>query len=104
LDRLSNKGILQGQLTKESEDLIRMAQVTQALAEIAEMNTPKMNIDGKKTVAAWQKFNKDQKDGAQDLIDAVKANNPKNVGAAATKLYGSCTSCHGVFRPSPATP
>jgi cytochrome c556 len=84
-------------LEKESPDLIRMAQAAQAMVEIAEINTPKKD-DGKKKVADWKKFNKDQKDGAQELIEAVNANNPKAVQAAATKLYGSCTSCHGQFR------
>jgi hypothetical protein len=97
LDLIAQKGIPQTQLTRESADLIRMAQVAQAVAEIAEMNTPKKD-EAKKTVADWQKFNKEQKDAAQDLIDAVKANNPGQVRTAATRLYGSCTSCHGVFR------
>jgi hypothetical protein len=97
LDLIAQKGIPQTQLTRESADLIRMAQVTQAVAEIAEMNTPKKD-DGKKTVADWKKFDKEQKDAAQDFIDAVKANNPAQVRTAATRLYGSCTSCHGVFR------
>jgi hypothetical protein len=97
LDLLSQKGIPQAQLSRESADLIRMAQVVQATAEIAEMNTPKKD-EPKKPVADWKRFNKDQKDAAQDLIDAVRANNPNQVRTAATKLYGSCTSCHGVFR------
>jgi cytochrome c556 len=84
-------------LEKESADLIRMAQTAQAIAEIAEMNTPKKD-EGKKKVVDWKKFTKEQKDGAQEVIDAVNANNPKAVQAAATKLYGSCTSCHGQFR------
>jgi hypothetical protein len=97
LDIISQKGIPQAQLNRESADLIRMAQVVQAIAEIADMNTPKKD-EAKKTVADWKKFNKEQKDAAQDLIDAVKASNQNQVRAAATKLYGSCTSCHGVFR------
>jgi hypothetical protein len=97
LDRLGTKGITQGQLDKESEDLIRIAQVAQALAEIAEMHTPQQNAPNK-PIAKWVKFNQAQKQSAQELIDAVKANKPKDVQAAATKLYGSCTDCHGVFR------
>jgi hypothetical protein len=97
LDLIAQKGLPQTQLTRESADLIRMGQVAQAVAEIAEMNTPKKD-EAKKTVADWKKFNKEQKDAAQDLIEALKANNPSQVRTAATKLYGSCTSCHGVFR------
>ena len=97
LDLIAQKGLPQTQLTRESADLIRMGQVAQAVAEIAEMNTPKKD-ETKKAVADWKKFNKEQKDAALDLIEAVKANNPSQVRTAATKLYGSCTSCHGVFR------
>jgi cytochrome c556 len=97
LDLISQKGLPQTQVTRESADLIRMAHVVQAIAEIAEMNTPKMD-EPKKPVADWKKFNKEQKEAAQDLIDAVKANNAGQVRTAATRLYGSCTSCHGVFR------
>jgi cytochrome c556 len=97
LDLLSQKGITQGQLAKESDNLIRAAQVAQAMAEIAELNTPRMNMP-KKPIADWTKFNNQQKEGAKELIDAVKANKPADVKTAATKLYGSCTSCHGVFR------
>ncbi len=97
LDLLSQKGITQGQLTKESDNLIRAAQVAQAIAEIAELNTPRMNM-AKKPIADWTKFNNQQKEGAKELIEAVKANKPADVKTAATKLYGSCTSCHGVFR------
>ena len=97
LDRLGAKGITAGQLDRESADLIRIAQVAQAMAEIAETHTPQQDMPNK-PIAKWVKFNAQQKQSAQDLIDAVKANKPKDVQAAAAKLYGSCTGCHGVFR------
>jgi cytochrome c556 len=61
------------------------------------LNTPRPNAPNK-PIAKWQQFNKQQQQAAQDLLDAVKANKPKDVQAAATKLYASCTACHGVFR------
>ena len=97
LVNLSKKPLPAGQLQKESADLIRLAQVAQAISEIAEMNAPKPG-QPKQPLAKWMLFNKDQKDGAKDLIDAVNANKPAAVQTAATKLYGSCTQCHGVFR------
>ncbi len=94
---LTKRALPAGQLQKEGPDLIRMAQVAQAIGEVADLNPPPAG-NPKKPPAKWQQFNKEQKDGAKDLIDAVNANKPADVQTAATKLYGSCTQCHGVFR------
>jgi cytochrome c556 len=99
LINMGKKPLTAAQLEKEGPAIIQMAKVAQGMVEVVELNTPGQDLP-KKPIADWKKFNKEQKDGAQDLIDAVNKNNPKAVQAAATKLYGSCTSCHGVFRPS----
>jgi len=94
---ISKKPLTAAQLQKEGADLIRMAQVAQAMNEIAEMNTPAKN-QGKKLIVDWKKFNAAQKTGAQDLINAVNKNDPKAAQTAATNLYSSCTNCHAEFR------
>ena len=75
---MAKKPLPAEQLQKESEALIKMAEVAKAMGEMADLYTPKNNAP-KKPIAAWQKFNKMQKDGAQDLIDAIKTNDPNKV-------------------------
>jgi cytochrome c556 len=96
---LAKKELPAAQLTKEADDLLRMAQVAKAIAEIVDLHTPK-TIPGnaKRTPAAWNEFNQRQKAGANDLIDAVKANKPDKVLDATRNLYSSCTNCHTTFR------
>ena len=97
---MSKKPMSGAQLEKESADLVKMAQVAQAIGDIAELNTPKKNDpkDPKKTVAAWTKYTKLQKDSAKALEDAVKANDADKVLDATKNLYSSCTNCHSIFR------
>jgi hypothetical protein len=94
---LGKKPLMAAQLKAQSADLIRMAQVAQAMNEIAELNTPTKNV-GKKLIIDWTKFNTAQKNGANVLINAVNKNDPKAVQTAATNLYSSCTNCHAAFR------
>jgi cytochrome c556 len=87
-------------LKEQSADLIKIANIAKAIGEIAELHTPEKN-DPKnpdRTVANWKKFTKREKDGAQELIDAVKANDPAKVSDATKNLYSSCTNCHIAFR------
>jgi hypothetical protein len=94
---MSKKPMTAAALEKEGPALIKMAESSKAIAEVAEMNTPKMNMPGK-PIAEWTKYNKLQKDSAQELIDAVKKNDPDKVLKATKDLYSSCTNCHSVFR------
>jgi Cytochrome C' len=94
---MAKKPLPAAQLEKESADLIKMAEVAKAIAEMADLHTPKQNAP-KKPIADWKKFNKLQKDSAKELIDAVKANDPDKVLDATKNLYSSCTNCHSVFR------
>jgi hypothetical protein len=83
-------------LKKDSEDLVKMAHVTLAMAEITRphFNKP-MNGKNKKD---WDKWLDDQAQASKDLIAAVKAVNPKGVALAAKKMQDSCTECHAAFR------
>jgi len=83
-------------LKKDSEDLVKMAHVTQAMAEITRPHFAKpMNGKGKKD---WDNWLDDQEKASKDLIAAVRAMNPKAVAQAAKKLQDSCTECHAAFR------
>jgi len=85
-------------LKKEEADLLKLARVNLAMAEVVKpyFNKP-MKGKGKKD---WEKYADDQKAGAEDLIKAIKAHDQAAVKKAAEKLIGSCTDCHGPFRSS----
>ena len=97
LINMSKKEMPAAQLAKEGPAIMRMAETAKAMADIAERNTPKKN-EPKKPIADWTKANKAQRDAAQELIDAVKANKADKVLEATNNLYHSCTNCHSVFR------
>jgi len=99
LINMSKKEMSEAQLKKEGPALIKMAETAQAMADIAERNTPKKD-EPKKPIADWTKTNKAQRDAAKELIDAVKANKADKVLDATKNLYASCTNCHSVFRPN----
>jgi len=94
---MSKKPMPAAQLNKESADLLRLAIVSKAIADVATEHTPKKD-DGKKKVADWVKYNKLQKDSAQALEDAIKAKDPDKVLDSVKNLYSSCTNCHATFR------
>jgi hypothetical protein len=83
-------------LKKESADLLKLAYVNIAMAEIAKpfFNKP-MEGKGKKE---WDGWLDDQKKASEDLVKAVKAEDSKAVAKAAKALLDSCTDCHAVFR------
>jgi hypothetical protein len=82
----------------EQADLIRMAEITAAVAATA---THQCNVDskmGKKDPALWKTFTRDMYDSSQDLIKALKTKNIVGVKSAANKLSTTCSSCHEIFR------
>jgi cytochrome c556 len=97
LINMSKKPMPEAQLAKEGPALIKIAEVAQSMAEIAELNTPKKN-EPKKPIADWTKANQAQREAAKAFQDAVKAKNPEKLLDATKNLYGSCTNCHSVFR------
>jgi hypothetical protein len=94
---MSKKPMTAAVLEKEGPALIKMAEASKAIAEVAALNTPKKD-EPKKPKADWTKYNDVQKKSAQQLIDAVKMKDPDKVLDATKNLYSSCTNCHSVFR------
>ena len=84
------------ELKKQAEDLIKMAQVTQGIATVSQHYPPpkKMKADPKN----WKKYFDETKKQSQELIKAVKANDPTQVKKVASKLNDSCLNCHTEFR------
>jgi len=85
-------------LKKEKKDLIKLAQLNIAMAEVAKphFNKPK----GGKGQKDWDKWLEVQKDEAKKLLIEVKKDNPdpKLVSMIAKNLQNSCSECHSAFR------
>jgi hypothetical protein len=83
-------------LKRGAKDLIKMAYVTQAMAEIARPHFHKP-VEGKNK-KDWDRWLDDQKQASTDLLNAVQKQNGPAVTQAAGRLLASCTECHQVFR------
>jgi cytochrome c556 len=86
-------------LKKAEADFIRLAEISQAMAELTYQYVPKKNAPGK-PIKLWTTLTDQMKEGAADLRKAVKDNDPDKTKAAFGKLYSSCTECHAKFRES----
>jgi hypothetical protein len=84
-------------LKKAEADFVRLAEVTQAMAEVAQYYKPAKALP-QKDPKDWVKFADEMKTAAADLKKAAKDNDPNNAKAAFEKLYSSCTDCHAKFR------
>jgi hypothetical protein len=85
-------------LKANQEDLLKMAQVSQAIAEINyNYKVPKPKKPGV-VPANYKQWNDEMKASSKELADAIKASDPKKVEAAATKLTAACNNCHTGFR------
>lgn len=85
-------------LNKQSAELIRMAEITAAIASATVHLSPVEKKMGQKDPAKWKELMKDMHGASLDLIDAVKKKDAAGVKKMANKLNGTCTECHGIFR------
>ncbi len=85
-------------LNKQQADLIRMAEITAAIAATATHQCPVEKKLGDKDPADWKTWSKDMYESSQDLLKALKAKDAKQAKTAAFKLNKTCTDCHAVFR------
>jgi len=92
----TEKGPAPATIKKEAKDLIKLAHVNIAMAEIARPHFIKP-MDGKNK-KDWDGWLEDQKKAARELIDAVKASDGKGVSKAAKEMLAACTDCHAHFR------
>jgi len=90
------RGPAAGVLKKEKNDLIKLAQLNIAMAEIAKPHFSKP-MEGK-TKKDWDAWLDAQKAAAKELIEAVKKEDGKAVSKAAKDMLNSCTECHAGFR------
>ncbi len=84
-------------LNKTAADLEEMANITTAIAFLAEAHTPKKKV-GDKDPKDWKQWVQDMQAASGDLAKAAKAKDGPGIKTAATKLNSACNNCHGVFR------
>jgi cytochrome c556 len=89
---LGKRAPAKADVAKMKDDLIKMAVVSKAIAEVADLYPPK------KDAAKWKQYDDEMRKGADELIEAAKSGDPAKIKAAANNLNASCTSCHADFR------
>jgi len=97
---LAKKKLPAAELKKQADDIARLASITAAIAEVADLHAPPKKV-GPKDPKDWKKWSNEMRDDALDLANAVKKAkpDPDEVKKVATKLNGTCTDCHDKFRP-----
>lgn len=73
-------------------DLIKIAEISKAVAEVSDLYTPK------KDTAKWKGYTKQMRKAADELIEEAKGGNPMKLKKAIMNLNASCTECHSDFR------
>ena len=84
-------------LDKQNAELQRMCDIMAAVAEVAIAKTPTKKV-GKKDPKEWQMWSKEMRDSALALKEAIQAKKPMEVKELATKLNGTCSDCHSVWK------
>jgi hypothetical protein len=93
---MGRRAVPKATLEKEKDELVKMAYINIAIAEVAAHYLPKPK--GGKGPADWKKYTTDQKKAAEELIKAINAGNAANVKKAAEQINNACNGCHADFR------
>jgi Cytochrome C' len=86
------------ELEEQSDALIRMTQVTIAVAEVAKHKCEVAKKVGYMDPADWNRWSEDMQQSSWELAEAVTARDGAKVQAAAARLYSNCNNCHRIFR------
>jgi hypothetical protein len=86
------------ELEEQSDALIRMTQVTIAVAEVAKHKCEVDKKVGYMDPADWIRWSNDMQQSSRELAEAVAARDGVRVKAAAARLSSSCNNCHRIFR------
>jgi hypothetical protein len=92
----SGQALTPAQLQQEAKDLIQMAHVNTALAEITRHYFRKPRNG--KIQKDWDEYLSVMKKTSTDMIAAVKARDPRKLKETAANLDNACNKCHSDFR------
>jgi len=93
---LGKKAPTKAQLEKEAEELVKVANINAAIAEITMLYTPKASAG--KDPKDWKEYTELMAKSSAELAKAAKAGNPADVQKAANNLNNACNDCHSKFR------
>jgi cytochrome c556 len=96
IDLGTKKELTKAELAKEKEHIVRAAYYNLAMYEITKgFGPPKKTGKG---VKEWSKHNAEVKEGSEEALAAVKANDPAALKKAMARIGGGCNECHSDFR------
>jgi cytochrome c556 len=96
-DFASKKAPSNEALEKETPELVRLALVSKAIAELVEAYPVPPKAPGKDP-KEWVQLNKTMKQSSADLIEAIKSGKGDEVKRVDTLLNNACFTCHKKFR------
>lgn len=98
LDKLGSRAPLSpAQLQKDKEELMKLARLNIAMAELAKHYPPDKPKKGK-FKKEWDEFASEMKKASVEMHEAVKKGDSAGLKRAASNASGACTKCHEVFR------
>lgn len=89
---LRKRVLTAAQLKKEQAALVRMGEITRAVAEVTPFYAPKG-----KAAKLWKDAAQAMKLAAEDLSDAARAGDRRKIKKAAENLGASCVQCHATW-------
>jgi hypothetical protein len=86
------------ELEEQSDALVRMTEVTVAVAEVTRHKCEVDRKVGYLDPRDWSRWTEDMQQSSRELAEAVTARDGVRIKSAAAKLSASCNSCHRIFR------
>jgi len=91
-------------LQKEAADLIRMSEITAAIASVAVHKYPgDRHQDPTKVPVEWKRQFEEMYRASKGLRQAVQEQKPDLVRDSARKVFATCVECHTVYRDAPGS-
>jgi hypothetical protein len=88
----------EAELDEQRDALVRMAQVTAAIAAVTRHKCEVKQKTGYLDPKDWARWSEGVQQSSHDLAEAVGARDGSKVKAAAADLCSNCTNCHRIFR------
>jgi cytochrome c556 len=93
------KGMTPKKILSMKDDLAKTAELSRAVAEVADLYAAQYEDDnGKKNPAKWKEFMEQMRKGADESSKAAKGDDAAKIQRAVGNLSASCVECHSVFR------